>query len=162
MIRKLLIISLLFIALFTVSCDMFKKTEEVTGPITEIITGIDSTYVGTWYVDETPDVSNFDFIGSYITIKEDGSMDFYFRKSNRTFNYPSSSILKVVNSYIATYNETDPNNNNAVLKKHILNMTFEERNNGNGTFSSIVNVSYSVEENNAGTIIKGVFVRKVQ
>ncbi|MEI0445445.1 hypothetical protein R4J03_00060 [Brachyspira intermedia] len=39
-------------------------------------------------------------------------------------------------------------------------MTFEERDNGNGTFSSVMNVSYSVEENNSGTIVKGVFVRR--
>ena len=89
-------------------------------------------------------------------------MDFYYRPDRKTYNFPSTSILKVGNAYIATYNETDPNNNNVLLKKHILNMTFEERDNGNGTFSSIINVSYSVEENNSGTIVKGIFIRRAQ
>ena len=87
-------------------------------------------------------------------------MDFYYRPDRKTYNFPSTSILKVGNSYMATYNETDPNNNNAVLKKHVLNMTFEERDNGNGTFSSIINVSYSVEENTGGTIVKGIFIKR--
>ena len=157
MLRKLLITSLLFIALFTVSCNMFNKTaEEVTGTVT----GVDSSYVGTWDADSTPNITHQDLVASYITIKEDGSMDFYFRKDNKTFNFPSTSILKFGNTSMATYNETDPNNNNVVLKKHILTMTFEERDNGNGTFSSVMNVSYSIEENNSGTIVKGVFVRR--
>ena len=159
MLRKLPITSLLFISLFTVSCEMFKKTaDEVTGSIT----GIDRSYVGTWDADSTPNVTHQDLVASYITIKEDGSMDFYFRKDNKTFNFPSTLILKVGNTYIATYNEIDPNNNNVLLKKHILNMTFEERDNGNGTFSSIINVSYNVEVNSEGTIVKGVFVRRAQ
>lgn len=159
MLRKLLITSLLFISLFTVSCEMFKKTaDEVTGSIT----GIDRSYVGTWDADSTSDITHQNLLGAYFIIKEDGSMDFYYRPDRKTYNFPSTSILKVGNAYIATYNETDPNNNNVLLKKHILNMTFEERDNGNGTFSSIINVSYSVEENNSGTIVKGIFIRRAQ
>ena len=157
MLRKLLITSLLFTALFTVGCE---KLKEAANEVTGTITGIDKAYAGTWDADSTSDITHQDMLGAYITIKEDGSMDFYYRPSRVTLNYTSTSILKVGNSYMATYNETDPNNNNAVLKKHVLNMTFEERDNGNGTFSSIVNVSYSVEENTGGTIVKGIFIKR--
>ncbi|MEI0528080.1 hypothetical protein [Brachyspira intermedia] len=157
MLRKLLITSLLFIALFTVSCNMFKKTsDEVTGSIT----GVDSSYLGTWDADSTGNTTHQNLLGAYIIVKDDSSIDFYFRPDQKTYSFPSTSILKFGNTSMATYNETDPNNNNVVLKKHILTMTFEERDNGNGTFSSVMNVSYSVEENNSGTIVKGVFVRR--
>ena len=93
MLKRLLI--LLLISLFTISCKSLKDTIE------ENIIGIDKTYAGIWNVDETPNVSDVNFLSSYILIKEDGSMDFYFGKENKTFNFSSYLILKVKNGYIA-------------------------------------------------------------
>ena len=155
MLKRLLI--LLLISLFTISCKSLKDTIE------ENIIGIDKTYAGIWNVDETPNVSDVNFLSSYILIKEDGSMDFYFGKENKTFNFSSYLILKVKNGYIAVYNEIYDNNGAIASKEHLLEMTFEEINNNDMTFSSVVNVTYTVEENdNVDTIIKGVFIKQAE
>ena len=157
MLKSLLVSSLLLISLFTISCKSLKDTIE------ENIIGIDKTYAGIWNVDETPNVSDVNFLSSYILIKEDGSMDFYFGKENKTFNFSSYLILKVKNGYIAVYNEIYDNNGAIASKEHLLEMTFEEINNNDMTFSSAVNVTYTVEENdNVDTIIKGVFIKQAE
>ena len=117
MLKRLLI--LLLISLFIISCKSLKDTIE------ENIIGIDKTYAGIWNVDETPNVSDVNFSGSYILIKEDSSMDFYFGKENKTFNFSSYLILKVKNGYIAVYNEIYDNNGAIASKEHLLEMTFE-------------------------------------
>lgn len=123
MLKRLLVSSLLLISLLTISCKNLKDTIE------ENIIGIYKTYAGIWNVDETPNVSDVNFLGSYIIIKEAGSMDFYFGKVHKTFNFSSGQILKVKNGYIAVYNEMDYNNSNITSKEHLLDMTFEDINN---------------------------------
>ncbi|WP_096737124.1 hypothetical protein [Brachyspira sp. G79] len=59
--------------------------------------------------------------------------------------------------YIATYNETDPNNSNVVVNKYIVNISFEETTNADSTTTTVANVSYSVESDLAGNTLKGVF-----
>ena len=154
MLKRLLI--LLLISLFTISCKSLKDTIE------ENIIGIDKTYAGIWNVDETPNVSDINFSGSYIIIKEDGAMDFYFGKADKTFSFSSGLILKVKNGYIAVYNEIYDDNGTIASKEHLLEMTFEEINNNDTTFSSAVNVIYTVKENNVDTIIKGVFIKQAE
>lgn len=130
MLKRLLITFLLLISLFAISCKSLKDTIE------ENIIGIDKTYAGIWNVDETPNVSDINFSGSYIIIKEDGAMDFYFGKADKTFSFSSVLILKVKNGYIAVYNEIYDNNGTIASKEHLLDMTFEEINNNDTTFSS--------------------------
>lgn len=157
MLKRLLITFLLLISLFAISCKSLKDTIE------ENIIGIDKTYAGIWNVDETLNVSDINFSGSYIIIKEDGAMDFYFGKANKTFNFSSGQILKVKNGYIALYNEIYDNNATITSKEHLLEMTFEEMNNNDMTFSSIANITYTIEENNnADTAIKGVFIKQAE
>ena len=156
MLKRLLVSSLLLISLFTISCKDLKDTIE------ENIIGIYKTYAGIWNVDETPNVSDINFSGSYIIIKEDGAMDFYFGKADKTFSFSSGLILKVKNGYIAVYNEIYDNNGTIASKEHLLDMTFEEINNNDTTFSSAANVIYTVKENNVDTIIKGVFIRQAE
>lgn len=156
MLKRLLVSSLLLIPLFTISCKNLKDTIE------ENIIGIDKTYAGIWNVDETPNVSDVNFSGSYIIIKEDGSMDFYFGKVNKTFNFPSVQILKVKNGYIAVYNEIYDNNGTIASKEHLLEMSFEEINNNDMTFSYAANITYTVKENNVDTAIKGVFIKQAE
>lgn len=156
MLKRLLITFLLLISLFAISCKSLKDTIE------ENIIGIDKTYAGIWNVDETPNVSDINFSGSYIIIKEDGAMDFYFWKADKTFSFSSVLILKVKNGYIAVYNEIYDNNGTIASKEHLLEMTFEEINNNDTTFSSAVNVIYTVKENNVDTIIKGVFIKQAE
>ena len=69
MLRKLLITSLLFIALFTVSCE---KLKELTGGVTEPITGIDKTYVVPWAA-QSEDINSV-FFESRMVIDENGGM----------------------------------------------------------------------------------------
>ncbi|WP_297285368.1 hypothetical protein [uncultured Brachyspira sp.] len=156
MLKRLLITFLLLISLFAISCKSLKDTIE------ENIIGIDKTYAGIWNVDETPNVSDINFSGSYIIIKEDGAMDFYFGKADKTFSFSSGLILKVKNGYIAVYNEIYDDNGTIASKEHLLEMTFEEINNNDTTFSSAVNVIYTVKENNVDTIIKGVFIKQAE
>ena len=130
MLKRLLITFLLLISLFAISCKSLKDTIE------ENIIGIDKTYAGIWNVDETPNVSDINFSGSYIIIKEDGAMDFYFGKADKTFSFSSDLILKVKNGYIAVYNEIYDDNGTIASKEHLLEMTFEEINNNDTTFSS--------------------------
>lgn len=157
MLKRLLVLSLLLISLFTISCKDLKDTIE------ENIIGIDKTYAGIWNVDETPNVSDINFSGSYIIIKEDGAMGFYFGKVNKTFNFSSDLILKVKNGYIAVYNEIYDNNGTIASKEHLLEMTFEEINNNDMTLSSVANITYTVEENNnLNTAIKGVFIKQTE
>ena len=157
MLKRLLVSSLLLISLLTISCKNLKDTIE------ENIIGIDKTYAGICNVDETPNVSDVNFLGSYIIIKEDGSMDFYFGKVNKTFYFSSGQILKVKNGYIAVYNEMSYNNSNITSKEHLLEMTFEDINNNDIISSSIANITYTVEENNnVDTAIKGVFIKQAE
>ena len=155
--KKLLFLSLLLISLFAISCKNLKDMIE------QNIIGIDKTYAGIWNVDETPNVSDTNFSGSYIIIKEYGAMDFYFGKENKTFSFSSDSILKVKNGYIAVYNEIYDNNGTIASKEHLLEMTFEEINNNDMTFSYAANITYTVEENdNVDTIIKGIFIKQAE
>ncbi|WP_096737125.1 hypothetical protein [Brachyspira sp. G79] len=88
MLKKLLVLTL-FVSFLAVGCE---KVKEAASAVTGTITGIEETYAGTWNVDT--DNSNFDLSGSYIIINKDGSMVFYYKKDNKTLEYPSTSILK--------------------------------------------------------------------
>ena len=59
-------------------------------------------------------------------------------------------------------NEIYDNNGTIASKEHLLEMTFEEINNNDTTFSSAANVIYTVKENNVDTIIKGVFIKQAE
>lgn len=151
MLKKLLVLAL-FVSFLAVGCE---KLKDAANTVTGTITGINSTYAGTWNVDANK--SNFNLSGSYITINEDGSMDFYYGKDKKTLKYPSTSILKAGSMYIATYNETDPNNSNVVVNKYIVNISFEETTNADSTTTTVANVSYSIESDLEGNTLKGVF-----
>ncbi len=60
-------------------------------------------------------------------------------------------------------NKIYDNNGTIASKEHLLEMTFEEINNNDMTFSYAANITYTVEENdNVDTIIKGVFIKQAE
>ena len=106
MLRKLLITSLVFAALFTVSCE---KVKEAAGEITGSVTGIESTYAGTWNA-ATEDFNNSIFFGSKMIIDEKGGMTYQDTKGNKQLIFDSIAIVKLGDSYTATYNEKNAAN----------------------------------------------------
>ncbi|MEI0747580.1 hypothetical protein [Brachyspira pulli] len=82
MLRKLLVTSLLFIALFTVSCE---KVKEAAGEITGSVTGIESTYAGTWNAETIDNKSIFYLSSMYIS--EDGSMIYHDMYTRTRFSF---------------------------------------------------------------------------
>lgn len=102
MLRKLLITSLVFAALFTVSCE---KVKEAAGEITGSVTGIESTYAGTWSAETTDNKSVFYL--STIDIKEDGSMIYRDMSVKEDISFKSIAIVKLGDTYTATYTAPD-------------------------------------------------------
>ncbi|MEI0524938.1 hypothetical protein R4K54_03330 [Brachyspira murdochii] len=109
MLKKLLILTL-FVSFLAVGCE---KLKEAAGNVTGGITGIDSTYAGTWNADRNSSAAELN--RSYFTVKDDGSMDFYDRELDKTINYKSTWIIKTGSTYTAIYNETDPNDDTVIL-----------------------------------------------
>ena len=99
MLRKLLITSLVFAALFTVSCE---KVKEAAGEITGSVTGIESTYAGTWNA-ATENIDSI-FVGSKMTVNDDGSMVMSVKED---ISFKSIAIVKLGDTYTATYTAPD-------------------------------------------------------
>ncbi|MEI0557963.1 hypothetical protein [Brachyspira intermedia] len=149
MLRKLLITSLLFIALFTVSCE---KLKELTGGITEPdqITGIDKTYAATW-IAQSGDMSSI-FFGSRMVIDENGGMVYQDAKGNKQLIFESSAILKIGDNYTATYVEKNPDDP-SITDTYTLFIKF------NSTAEASVNYTKSVA-NNTTSGENGIFKRQ--
>ena len=103
MLRKLLITSLLFTALFTVSCE---KLKEWAGGITGSDTGIDKTYVGTW---NSGSEFGSIFFGSRIIIYENGGMGYQDAGGKKELIFGPGDIFNLNVTYRATYTENNPN-----------------------------------------------------
>ncbi|PTY41061.1 hypothetical protein [Brachyspira hampsonii] len=103
MLKKLLITSLLFTALFTLSCE---KLKEAAGTVTGSVTGIEKTYAGTWNASATTDFNSI-FYSSTMTVNEDGSMTYRDMSVKEDISFESIAIVKLGNTYTATY--TAPN-----------------------------------------------------
>ncbi|MDO6992523.1 hypothetical protein Q5M87_00705 [Brachyspira innocens] len=154
MLKKLLVLTL-FVSFLAVGCD---KLKEAAGNVTGTITGIESTYVGTWNADTAS--SSTELGGSYFTVKDDGSMSFYDRELKKTIEYKSTWIIKTGSTYTAIYNETDPNDDTVILGKYTVVITFEEKTGTDSTTTTTVaNVSYRVEieADKKDITYKGVF-----
>lgn len=102
MLRKLLITSLVFAALFTVSCE---KVKEAAGEITGSVTGIESTYAGTWNA-ATENIDSI-FVGSKMTVNDDGSMVYRDMSVKEDISFKSIAIVKLGDTYTATYTAPD-------------------------------------------------------
>ncbi|MEI0703208.1 hypothetical protein [Brachyspira intermedia] len=147
MLRKLLITSLLFTALFTVSCE---KLKELTGGVTEPITGIDKTYAGPW-VAQSEDINSV-FFGSRMVIDENGGMTYQDAKASKQLIFESSAILKLGDSYTAIYTENNPDDP-SITDTYTLVIKF------NSTTEATVNYTKSVA-NNTSTGENGIFKRQ--
>ena len=131
MLRKLLVTSLLFIALFTVSCEKLKEIAGgITGPITGSNTGIESTYAGTWNAETTDKKSVF--YSSTMDIKEDGSMIYHDMYTRLDFPFEAIEIFKLGNKYSATSTEKDSAGN--VTVSYTLDIIFESESKANITY----------------------------
>ncbi|WP_297296632.1 hypothetical protein [uncultured Brachyspira sp.] len=128
MLRKLLVTSLLFIALFTVSCE---KVKEAAGEITGTITGIDKAYAGTWNAETTDKKSVF--YSSTMDIKEDGSMIYHDMYTRLDFPFEAIEIFKLGNKYSATSTEKDSAGN--VTVSYTIDITFESESKANITYT---------------------------
>lgn len=102
MLRKLLITSLVFAAWFTVSCE---KVKEAAGEITGSVTGIESTYAGTWNA-ATENIDSI-FVGSKMTVNDDGSMVYRDMSVKEDISFKSIAIVKLGDTYTATYTAPD-------------------------------------------------------
>ncbi|MBW5389185.1 hypothetical protein [Brachyspira hampsonii] len=150
MLKKLLITSLLFIALFTLSCE---KLKEAAGTVTGSVTGIESTYAGTWNLDLNNSASQL--ASSTITINNDGSMVFNYVVGKKNITFASSEILKIGNMYVATHKETVTSTSSSQEVKYSLNMTF------NTTVTpNTVEVTYNEGNETDGTYYKGTFIKQ--
>ena len=128
MLRKLLITSLVFTALFTVSCE---KLKEAAGGVTGTITGIESTYAGTWNAETTDKKSVF--YSSTMDIKEDGSMIYHDMYTRLDFPFEAIEIFKLGNKYSATSTKKDNAGN--VTVSYTIDITFESESKANITYT---------------------------
>lgn len=131
MLRKLLVTSLLFIALFTVSCEKLKEIAGgITGPITGSNTGIESTYSGTWNAETIDNKSIFYLSSMYIS--EDGSMIYHDMYTRLDFPFKANEISKTGNKYSATYTKKDNAGNVSI--SYTLDIIFESESKANITY----------------------------
>lgn len=148
MLRKLLITSLVFAAWFTVSCE---KVKEAAGEITGSVTGIESTYAGTWNA-ATEDFNNSIFFGSKMIIDEKGGMTYQDTKGNKQLIFDSIAIVKLGDSYTATYTEKNPDDS-SITDTYTLVIKFDSES------QASINYTKSVA-NNTSTGENGIFKRQ--
>ncbi|WP_300754717.1 hypothetical protein [uncultured Brachyspira sp.] len=99
MLKKLLVLTL-FVSFLAVGCE---KLKEAAGNVTGNITGIESTYAGTWNA-EDKGVSDYFYLNKMV-INDDGSMTYTDVKGGKELIFESIAIVKIGETYTATYTE---------------------------------------------------------
>ncbi|WP_157154414.1 hypothetical protein [Brachyspira murdochii] len=144
MLKKLLILTL-FVSFLAVGCE---KLKEAAGNVTGGITGIDSTYAGTWNA-ATTDRSSL-FYRSLMTINEDGSMTYEDTPNSvKLLQFDSINIVKLGDTY-AEENASDPN----ITDLYTINIKF--------TSDSEATLTYTRKIGNNTTSEKDGIFNKVQ
>ncbi|MEI0537815.1 hypothetical protein [Brachyspira pulli] len=146
MLRKLLVTSLLFIALFTVSCE---KLKEIAGGITGSVSGIDKTYAGTWI--SAAEWGSI-FFGSRMIVDENGGMTYQDAGAKKQLIFESAAILKLGDSYSATYTEKNPDDS-SITDTYTLVIKFDSES------QASINYTKSVA-NNTTSGENGIFKRQ--